>query len=129
MGFRNNSFAKVWGEVKISSSGKYAEARISVSRKDKNSGEYKQEFGGYVRFIGDALEKAKTLKEGDSIKLLSVDVQNNYNKETKKEYTNYLVFDFELQSNNSGGGSSKPAPSSAADSIPDIPDDEELPWE
>jgi hypothetical protein len=36
------------------------------------------------------------LSERDRIKLLACDVNTTYNKETKKEYVNYKVFDFEM---------------------------------
>lgn len=93
MGFRVGSYAKVW---KIEEgNGKSSRVRLSVSKKNKQTGEYEQEFSGYCLFIGDAFAKATALNEGDRIKLGDVDVTTWYKKETEKEYITYKVFDFE----------------------------------
>ena len=51
MGFRDGAYATVW---EITDEGKYASVRLSISRKDKQSGEYKTDFNSIVRFVGDA---------------------------------------------------------------------------
>lgn len=95
MGFRSNSFATVWGDVR-SVSNTLTRARISVSRKDKQTGEYVQDFGGFVAFVGTACaQKALKLHERDRIKLGDVDVTNRYDKTSGKEYTNFNVYSFE----------------------------------
>lgn len=53
MAFRNGCFASVW-EVKPAESGKYTDAKISISTKRKDTQAYVQDFTGTVRFIGDA---------------------------------------------------------------------------
>lgn len=94
MGFRNGSYATVW-EVKPQSD-VFTKGRISVSRKNKNTGNFEQDFAGYVTFVGTATAaKAAKLKEKDRIRLGEVDVSNRYDKEKKVEYTNYKVFTFE----------------------------------
>lgn len=94
MGFRSNSFAMVFGIEP--GKGNFTKVRLSVSRKDKNTGEYIQDFSGYCSFIGQAHAKAARLKERDRIKLIDVDVSNTYDKEKQKEYVNFKVFDFEM---------------------------------
>ena len=107
MGFRSGSFAKVWQVDPVKST--VTKGRISISKKNKQTGQYEQDFGGYVAFLGTtAAEKAAKLKEGDRIKLVDVDVTNNYNKETKQTYTNFNVYSFELE-NESQAQSSAPA--------------------
>lgn len=112
MGFRTGAFCSCWGEMKRVSP-TLTRGRVSISRKDKNSGEYVQDFGGFVSFIGTACaQKALKLKEKDRIKLGEVDVTNSYNKETGKEYTNFNVYGFEMASgSNSGNGNSNRAAS------------------
>lgn len=128
MGFRTGAYAKVW-EVEPKSD-TMTKARISISRKDKQTGEYTQEFGNYVVFIGSAVAKrAACLKKGDRIKLGDVDVIDKYNKETKKEYINFKCFSFEM------ADGEQPADSSGAGSgsgytgdVEPVEDDSHLPF-
>lgn len=77
MGFRTGAYAKVW-EVKPFSDTS-VKLRLSVSRKNKQTGEYEQDFSGYVNAVGTAAaKKAACLKEGDRIKLGDVDVTTKY---------------------------------------------------
>lgn len=95
MGFRVGSYANVWSSEPVSEVN--TKIRISISRKNKQSGEYEQDFGGFVSCIGaTAAKKAAQLKEGDRIKLGDCDVSTFYNKEKKVEYVNYKLFDFEM---------------------------------
>lgn len=95
MGFRKDAYASVWSVESISDVN--TKCRISISRKNKQSGEYEQDFSGFVSFIGTAVaKKAACLTEGSRIKLGDVDVSTSYNSETKKSYTNFKVFSFEL---------------------------------
>lgn len=60
----SNSFFTVWrGEIKD----RYAEFSLSTSRKDKRDDSYKNSNWNFVRFVGDAFEKCKGLKERDRI--------------------------------------------------------------
>lgn len=71
--------------------------RLSISRKNRQTGEYEQDFSGFVSFVGTAAAKnAACLKEGDRIRLGDVDVTTNYNAEKRVTYTNYKAFSFEL---------------------------------
>ena len=96
MGFRNNAYAKVWQVDTVSDTN--TKAQISVSRKNKDTGEYETEFSGFVNFFGTAAaSKAARLQKGDRIKLGEVDVTTRYNKEKNVTYTNYKVFSFETE--------------------------------
>lgn len=105
MGFRTGSFATIWGTVE-SISDTRAKARISISRRNRQTGEYDTDFSGFVDFIGTAAaKKAMTLKEKDRIKLGDVDVSNKYSKEKNITYVNYKVFSFETQNEMNAGSS------------------------
>lgn len=104
MGFRNGAYAKIW-QVEPATETR-TKVRLSVSRKNKMTGEYEQDFGGYVSFVGTACaSKAARLKEGDRIKLGDVDLQNKYDKEKNTTYFYPTVFSFEMadDANPSGG--------------------------
>ena len=123
MGFRKDSFATVWEVSQVSNS--RAKGRISISRKDKDTGEYVQDFGGFVMFCGTACaNKALNLKPKDRIKLGDVDVSNRYDKEKNVTYTNFNVFDFEMAD---GSGSTHSRGAERAVDDGDI-DDGELPF-
>ena len=66
MGFRTGAYAKIWKVEPFSDTS--TKLRISISRKNKQSGEYEQDFSGFVSAIGTAAaKKAACLKEGDKI--------------------------------------------------------------
>ena len=96
MGFRVGSYAKVWAVEPKSDTN--TTVRISISRKNNQTGEYEQDFSGFVSFVGTvSAKKASCLKEGDRIKLGDVDVTTSYNAEKKITYTNYKCFSFEVE--------------------------------
>lgn len=106
MGFRKDSYATVWEVSRISDT--MTKGRISISRKDKNTGEYVQDFGGFVAFCGTSCaRKALALKEKDRIKLGDVDVSNRYDKEKNTTYTNFNIFDFEMADGSGGAQQSR----------------------
>ena len=110
MGFRNGSFAKVW-EVKPVSD-KKTDLRISISYKDKQTGEYVDDFSGFVSCCGSVpASKAARLKTGDRIKLGDVDVSRVYNKEKNTNFESFKVFSFDTLDEKSG---STPSGKSAA---------------
>lgn len=95
MGFRKDTFATVWEVEPVSDL--ITRGRISISRKNKQTGAYEQDFGGYVKFIGSAAaKKAAQLKEKDRIKIGDVDVSNTYDREKKVTYTDFKIFSFEM---------------------------------
>lgn len=94
MGFRKGAYAKVWEVDPVNDTS--TKLRISVSRKNKQTGEYEQDFSGYVLCIGTVTAaKAAKLSAGDQIKIGDCDVSTWYNKETKKGYTNFKIFSLE----------------------------------
>ena len=103
MGFREGAFATVW-QVEQKND-RWTKIRINISRKNKDTDEYEQDFSGWVDVFGTAAAaKAAKLKEKDRIKLGGVDVTNSYDKEKKVTYWNPKVFDFEM-ADGSGGNS------------------------
>ncbi|MBP5462716.1 MAG: hypothetical protein J6Y20_11440 [Lachnospiraceae bacterium] len=99
MGFRKESYATVWEVEPVSDT--MTKGRISISRKNKNTGEYETDFSGFVSFVGTAsAKKASLLKEKDRIRLGDVDVTNRYDKKNGVTYTNFKVFSFENQNEN-----------------------------
>lgn len=104
MGFRKDSFCVIWSVEPVSDT--LTKARISISRKNKQTGGYDTDFSGFVSFIGTAAaKKAASLKEKDRIRLGDVDVTNRYDKEKNVTYTNFKIFNFETQSEIDGGNS------------------------
>ena len=104
MGFRKDTYCTVWSVDPVSDV--QTKARISISRKDKQTGEYTEDFSGFVSFFGTAAaKKAATLKERDRIKLGDVDVRSKYDKVKNITYYNFNVYSFEVQ-NGAGGGRS-----------------------
>ena len=95
MGFRSNTWATVW-EVRPKSDTKTS-MKISISRKNPNTGEYQTDFSGFVDAVGTACaKKAACLHEKDRIKIGDVDVSNRYDKEKNTTYTYFKVFGFEV---------------------------------
>lgn len=114
MGWRNGAYATVWahrdkeGKQRVvdAISDRMATVRISISRKDKNTGEYNTEFSKFVKFIGTgAVRKAMTLKERDRIKLLEIDYYETPKVSQPKTeddyYKNWVIYDFEIQDRDS----------------------------
>nr|DAX24612.1 MAG TPA: Single-stranded DNA-binding protein, BARTONELLA HENSELAE, SINGLE-STRAND BINDING.1A [Caudoviricetes sp.] len=94
MGFRTGAYAKVWEVSPMSDTS--TKIRISVSRKNKQTGEYEQDFSGFVLCIGTAAaKKASLLHEGSRIKIGDCDVTTKYDAEKKTTYTNFKLFSFE----------------------------------
>lgn len=91
--FSAGSYAKIW-EIKAINE-KYSDIRISTSKKDKNTGEYSQDFGGFVRMVGQAHSQMQYLNEGDRFKIVRCGVENSYNKEKKTTFNNFIIFEIE----------------------------------
>lgn len=94
MGFRTGAYAMVWSvEPKTDT---WTKARISISRKNKGTDEYEQDFSGFVDFSGTAAaKKAASLKPESRIKLGDVDVTNKYDAKAGTTYTNFRIWSFE----------------------------------
>ena len=120
MGFRAGAYAKIWDVSPMSDTS--TKLRLSISRKNKKTGEFEEDFSGFVLAIGTA-----NAAKGDRIKLGDVDVSTKYDRDSKTTYVNYKLFSFEL--------SDAPAGDDAArhnDHQPDVdggdPDDGHLPF-
>ena len=88
MGFRTGAYAKVWEVTPMSDTS--TKVRMSVSRKNKQTGEYEQDFSGFVLCIGTAAaRKAMQLHEGSRIKIGDCDVTTKYDSQKKITYTNF----------------------------------------
>lgn len=144
MGFRTGAYATIWEAPKPVSE-TLSKARISISKKNRQTGEYETSFSGYVAFCGTAaVNKASKLQVKDRIKLVDVDVENKYDNVARKEYWNARIWSFEEvndepQSNSRvdskaayNGGTTKDASSNdnnPVDGGEDITDgDEQLPF-
>ena len=95
MGFRNGAYATVWEVDSLSNT--RSKGRISTSYKNKDTGEYEQDFGGYVYFIGSACaKKALSLRTKDRIKIGDIEVTNRYDAKAKREYMDLKIFSFDI---------------------------------
>lgn len=109
--------ATVWS---IESKGNYTQAQISTSKK-KQDGTYETDFSSYVRLVGAAHDKSVGLNPKDRITPTNFEITKSYNKEQKKEYTNIVIFDFDIVNQ---GENTKKSSDNSFMSIPDnIADD------
>lgn len=105
MGFRQGAYVRVWN---VNDQGKYSTANITVSRKNKETGEYVTEFSNnFVRLVGDAHNQISSLNlptredfnpsihKGVTLRIGGCDVTTRYNPETKTSYTNFTIFSFD----------------------------------
>ncbi len=124
MGFRTGAYAKVWEVTPMSDTS--TKVRLSVSRKNKQTGEYEQDFSGFVLCIGTAAaSNALKLREGSRIKLGDCDVSTKYDAEKKVTYTNFKLFSFEdADSESAQTDNTDPQPAVDEGEI----DDERLPF-
>ena len=126
MGFRKDTYAKVWEVAPVSSA--CTKVRLSISRKNSKTGEYEQDFGDYCLFCGTAVAaKALKLKKGDRIKLGDVETTNRFDKQAGVKYYDCKVFGFEVEGA-AGGGNSRPATRRADPEPEEDPDDPDLPF-
>lgn len=110
MGFRQadsegrGGFARIWT---IEDKGNYSLAKVSTSKKRRDDDGYETDFqDGFVRLIGAAHEKAKTLdvsEKGVTIQITSCEATTPYDAKNKKGYHNYTIFAFNVPDENNGG--------------------------
>ena len=104
MGFGNGKYATAWVDRNtnkvLNIFERYAEVQLTTSKK-KQDGTYETDFSGRCRFVGKCFEKIKSLdiREKDRLKLLEVETCNRYDKEKKRSYENFIVWDFETVEN------------------------------
>ena len=120
MGFKQNAWATIWSVEP--GKGNFTNVRLSISRKNRETDQYEDEFSGFCMFIGEARAKAERLKERDRIKLGDVDVTRRYDKEKQKEYYTFKVFSFQTESEATAGSpartASEPVSSNPVDFTP-----------
>lgn len=113
MGFRKDAYATVWEISGVTNS--VTRGRITISRKNKYTGQYETDFSGFVSFMGTAAAgQAIRLQPRDRIKLGDIDVSTNYDKKNNKEYTNYKIFSFETIGGSDIGSSGDCTPNSVS---------------
>lgn len=96
--FANDSFAKVWKIIpKESEEQKYTQIQLSTSKKNKKTDRYETDFSDYARLVGDAEKKAGNLEAEDKIKIVKCGVNNHYDKEKRKMFYQFVIFDFEIE--------------------------------
>ena len=121
-----------WKVQRVADNGKTCDVQISVSKKNKQSGEYETDFSGFVKFCGENLVKfAQSLQEKDKIDIDSFELTNKYDKEKKVTYYNVSVFaakKHEYDGNNSGGNNNSASNGDGFMNIPDGVEDEGLPF-
>ena len=129
MGFRTKAYATVWQVNPKTDT--LTSVRISISRKNKQTGQWDTDFSGYASFIGTAnAKKALTLKERDRIRLKDVDVTQKFVKQGEngegKTYTNFNVYSFETQEEIEAQNSAPadPVPPQAYEGEPE----DSMPW-
>ena len=116
MGFRTGNWATVWSVEPQSDVA--TKVRLSISRKDKQTNEYNEDFSGFVMFYGSATAaRAARLKERDRIRLGDVDVRSRYVPDKKTTYYNFNVYSFDTAAEAEGG-----KPQALDDSFMQIPD-------
>lgn len=123
MGFRKDAWATCWSIEPKSDT--MTQVRLSTSRKDKATGEYVQDFSGFVAFVGTvAAKQAANLKEKARIKLGDVEVTTKYVKEKEQTYTNFKCYSFTAQDESqSSSDQSEPQPP-----VDEGVDDDRLPF-
>ena len=101
MGFRTNSYMRIWEEVRRDTTNpvpKWVTVRTSISRKNKETGQYDQDFSGYVSLVGAACtEYLNRLQQAPlpfNVKLGDIDCRSYYNKDTKQSRYDFTVFSF-----------------------------------
>ena len=118
MGFGYGNYAKVW---KHEDKGKYSVVELSTSKKNKETGEYTTDFkNNFVRFVGTAHDRLKSLDESGRIKLGNCEVTTPKGNEGQY-YTNYTVFAFDNAEAKAENAESKSAKSTKGN-------DDDLPY-
>ena len=97
MFYIRDTYAKVWNKIRVED--KYTDLRISTSEKDQEGN--RQYSNWFVRCLGAAHNKAKSLKEGSSIKILKAKIQNVEKRDEDGNFMPYgsnikiIIFDFD----------------------------------
>lgn len=124
MGLKNGAKLSIW-EVK--KCGKYTDIQASTRKKNNQTGEWETDFSGYIRLVGNANTKATDFSEGKlqnpiKIEVGGFEVTQKYSKEHKKTFTNFVMYDFEMED-------TQPAqPKPSADDFIMVTEDADMPF-
>lgn len=124
MGLKNGAKLSIW-EVK--KCGKYTDIQASTRKKNNQTGEWETDFSGYIRLVGNANTKATDFSEGKlqnpiKIEVGGFEVTQKYSKEHKKTFTNFVMYDFEME--DAQPAQPKPSP----DDFVTITNDSDMPF-
>ena len=120
-GFRTGTWAKIWS---IEPGDRSTKVRISISKKNKKTDKYEQDFSGFVTLAGTAHKEASNLKVGDTFKIGDCEVTSRYDKDKNKEYINFTVYSFDggaEQTSSQSSSAKAAAPAPASNSDEDLP--------
>lgn len=96
MDIKSGQEARVF-EVKESDKRKNT-VRANVSTYEGKGQDDKSRYSGWNSyFVGDAYEKAKSLRDKDQIVLKRAKVENFFDKEKNRLYVNLTIFDFDMK--------------------------------
>lgn len=104
--FSVNSYAKI---KEVEDKGNYSVCKISISKKNKQSGKYETDFVGKVRFVGNAHHQRPLANQ--RIQITSCGVSNCYTKDDRLEFPKapiYTIFEYSLQEDNGASSSDRP---------------------
>jgi hypothetical protein len=109
--------------------GRYVQAKLGTSRKDKRDDTYINS-NWMARFVGDCVGLAKTLSKGDKITINKGSIESVYDKEKQRTWTTVTVFEFEVDGESKGIDFSKHVkPQGGFTPIePGSPEDDSLPF-
>ena len=87
------SYVKIW---ELEDNGKYIQAKVGSSRKDKRDGTWINS-NWFARFVGKCADQARVLSKGDRIMITNGTVESVYSKERQRAYTSLTIFEFEQE--------------------------------
>jgi hypothetical protein len=95
MAFRDGGYATVWDSRPGKTPGSQS-VRISSQYRDRQTGEWKQDFSGWVSFRGEAGALAKNLPPKARIRLGECSVSSTWDRDTKENSYFFTVFTFTM---------------------------------
>lgn len=113
IGEGSSKYVKVWS---VEPKEKFVNAQVSTGAKQKD-GTYKNS-SWIVAFVGNCVDKARTLGKGDTIEITSGGISNTYDKEKKVTYYNTVIFDFEITSSANNTSDFEPVEEGSDEDIP-----------
>jgi hypothetical protein len=83
-------------EIKTKISSNMLFANLSTSKKNKSNDNvvYYTNMNWRGRFVGNAFEPSKLLKDGDKIDITKGSIENRYDKVNKTQYVDVTIYEF-----------------------------------